>query len=488
MCTQSNHQLTPRISDNGGCHLDLRSFLRLLRDRWKMITAVALLAGVASGVLTWRMTPVYASSVTFFVSAQNSQSNPADAYQGNLLSQQEVQSFADLLTGTPLARRVIADLGLQESPGGIAASISARPIPQTVLLTATVTNRSPKQAQQVAAAVGTQFTKLVAQLERSQGKGSPALTVTVVAPAELPQSPVSPNRVRNVGLALGLGLLAGIAIAVAARSLDNTIKTVDDLSAVIEGKPVLGSIPFDPQFRKRPLMADDDPFSARVEAFRKLRMNLQFVDVDQPQKVVLVTSPLPEEGKSTTVCNLAVALAQAGSRVIVIEADLRRPRTVKYLGLPNGSGLTSVLLGQASEADVTQVWGDDLFKVISSGSLPPNPADLLGSRRMHELIERLRRGYEFVLIDAPPVLPFADAPTVAPLCDGAIVVVRHGRTRIDQVRRTIAALSAVDAPVLGSLLTMTPRGRSPEYGYAYYSDEGNVGGGKAAGKHGAAVR
>ena len=112
--------------------MDLRSFLRLLRDRWKVITAVALLAGVASGVLTWRMTPMYASSVTFYVSARNSQSSPADAYQGSLLSQQEVQSFADLLTGTALAQHVISDLGLQESPGEIAAGISAHPIAQTV--------------------------------------------------------------------------------------------------------------------------------------------------------------------------------------------------------------------------------------------------------------------------------------------------------------------------------------------------------------------
>jgi capsular exopolysaccharide synthesis family protein len=472
--------------------LDLRSFLRLMRDRWKVITAVALLAGVASGVLTWRMTPLYASSVTFYVSAQNSQSSPADAYQGSLLSQQEVQSFADLLTGPALPQHVISDLGLQESPGEVAAGISAHPIPQTVLLTATVTNRSPQQAQRIAAAVGAQFTKLVAQLERPQGNGSPAVAVTVVAAAGLPQSPVSPDRVRNVGLGLGLGLLAGIGIAVAARSLDNTIKTVDHLSAVTEGRPVLGSVPFDPQFRKRPLIADDDPFSARVEAFRKLRLNLQFVDVDHPQKVVLVTSPLPEEGKSTTVCNLAVALAQDGSRVIVIEADLRRPRTVRYLGLPEGSGLTSVLLGRASEADVTQAWGDDLFNVISSGPLPPNPATLLGSGRMRELIERLRRGYDYVLIDAPPVLPFADTPTVAPFCDGAIVVVRYGRTRIDQVRRTIAALTAVDSPILGSLLTMTPRGRSSEYGYAYYNaaghDDVKADGAGPAGQHGAAAR
>jgi capsular exopolysaccharide synthesis family protein len=450
-----------------GFYLNLRSSLRLLRDHWKLIIAVTLLAGAASAVLTWRMSPLYASSVTFYVSAQTTEINPADAYQGNLLSQQEVQSFAELLTGTPLAQAVIGDLGLQVTPAEITSEISAHPIPQTVLLTATVTDRSPQRAQQIASSVGVQFTRLVAKLEQPPGKGAPTVSVTVVAPAALPTSPVSPDRIRNVGLALGLGLLAGIAIAVAVRSLESTIKTVDQLSVITGGKPVLGSIPFDQAARKHPVVTDDDPFGARIEAFRKIRTNLQFIDVDHPQKVLLVTSALPEEGKSTTVCNLAVMLAQTGSRVLVMEADLRRPRTVSYLGLPNGGGLTAVLLGRSSAEEVTQVWGDDLFDVMSSGSLPPNPADLLGSRRMSELIERLRRSYDVILIDAPPVLPFADAPTVAPFCDGAILMARHGKTRMEHLRRTVEALKAVDAPILGSLLTMTPRARRDGYGYGY---------------------
>lgn len=447
--------------------MDLRNFLRLLQERWKLIVAVAILAAGASAALTARMTPMYASSVTFYVSAQTTTSNPANAYQGNLLSQQEVQSFAALLTGAPLAQSVIHDLGLRATPAQVAAEITARPIPQTVLLTATATDRSPRRAWRIADSVGTQFTKLIANLERPPGGNAPTVSVTVVTPAELPSSPVSPNALRNVSLALGLGLVAGIAIAAAARSLDNTVKTADQLSAVTDDKPVLGLIPFDPATRKHPLVPDDDLFGPRAEAFRKIRTNLQFIDVDRPHKVLLFTSCLPEEGKSSTVCNLAVMLAQSGSRVMLIEADLRRPRAVSYLGLPGGAGLTAVLLGQSSEQEVTQVWGDDLFAVLASGSLPPNPADLLGSQRMGELIERLRGDYDTVLIDAPPLLPFADVPATAPFCDGAVLVVRHGKTRADHVRRAADALRAVDVPILGSLLTMTPRDTHPEYRYGY---------------------
>jgi non-specific protein-tyrosine kinase len=447
--------------------VDLRSFIRLVRDRWKLITVVTLLAAGISAGLTARITPMYASSVTFFVSAQAKTIDPASAYQGSLLSEQQVQSFAQLLTGPALARSVIADLGLLATPAQIGAQISARPIPQTVLLTATVTDRSARQAWLIAGSVGRQFPGLIAALERPPTGGAPTVRVAVVASAALPASPVSPHAARNVALALALGLLAGIAIAAALRSLDNTIKTGAQLSSATNGKPVLGEIPFDPLARKRLLVADDDPFGPRVEAFRKVRTNLQFLDIDRPPQVLLFTSCLPEEGKSTTVCNLAIMLAQSGRRVMVVEADLRRPRAISYLGLPGGTGLTAVLLGETSEQEATQIWGDGLFAVLASGSLPPNPGDLLGSRRMAELMQRLRGDYDTILVDAPPLLPFADAAATATCCDGAILVVRYGKTRVDHVRRAAGALQAVDTPILGSLLSMTPRGTHPEYGYGY---------------------
>jgi capsular exopolysaccharide synthesis family protein len=204
-----------------------------------------------------------------------------------------------------------------------------------------------------------------------------------------------------------------------------------------------------------------------VEAFRKIRANLQFIDIDQPRKVLLFTSALPEEGKSSSACNLALMLAQSGSRVILVEADLRRPRAVSYLGLPGTIGMTDVLLGRCTEDEATQIWGDDLFAVLASGSLPPNPGDLLSSQQASQLIGRLRDRYDVVLVDAPPLLPFADAASIAPHCDGAILMVRYGRTRTEHIRRSIEALKAVDVPVLGSLLTMAPRAAYPEYGYGY---------------------
>ena len=365
--------------------MDLRNFVRLLRDYWLLIGFVVILAGACSAMLTSRMTREYSASVTFYVSAQAAASNdPIAAYEGALFSQQEVQSYVNLLTGPRLAQAVIDDLRLPMSASALSGEVSAHLIPQTVLLTATVTDTSPHRAQAIAQAVGSQFVKLVGSLERPPGKGPAMVRVTVVAPATVPVAPVSPQPARNISIAVGLGLLAGIGLAALRRSLDTTVKSADQLTTITGGKPVLGSVPADHTARKRPLIADAASFGPRAEAFRKLRTNLQFLDVDAPHKVLLVTSPLPQEGKSSITCNLAIALAQSGKRVIVVEADLRRPRTASYLGLPGGAGVTSILLGSAEINDAAQSWGDDLFTVLASGPAAPNPSELLGSRRMSQ--------------------------------------------------------------------------------------------------------
>ena len=451
----------------GGPAVDVRTFLQLLRSHWKLITAVTVLAGVASGALTARMTPRYASSVSFYVSAQANTTDPSMAYQGALLSQQAAQSYADLLTGPRLVDSVIRYLGLPMTQSQLTAEVSARSIPQTVLLTATVTDASARRAREIATAIGIRFVRLVSVLERPPGQKHATVRVTVVAPAILPTAPVSPNPVRNIGLAILLGLLIGIALAALRRSLDTTIKSTDQLAATTAGRPVIGAVPFDSAARKHPLVVGDGSHGRRLEAYRKIRTNLQFIDVDVPHKALLFTSCMVGEGKSSTVCNLAIMQAQVGKRVIVVEADLRRPRASGYLGLPSSIGVTDVLVGRVEANEAIQTWGENMFDVLASGPSPPSPSDLLGSQRMSQLIEQLRGQYDLVLIDAPPILPFADAVATGPACDGAILIVRYGKTRIAHLGQGIDALNAVGIPILGSVLSMTPARDHPEYGYGY---------------------
>jgi len=264
-----------------------------------------------------------------------------------------------------------------------------------------------------------------------------------------------------VGMALGVGA------AVLRETLDTTVKTQDDVAGVTEA-PTLGRIAYDPNAARRPLIIQDDPHSQRAEAFRQLRTNLQFVDIDKAPKSIVVTSSVPSEGKSTSCANLAISLAQAGLKVILVEGDLRRPQISDYMGIESSVGLTSVLIGRVDLADAIQPWGGDgrLF-VLPCGPIPPNPAELLGSQGMADLLKRLENSSDIVLIDTPPLLPVTDAAVLAALADGAMLVVRSGKTRREQVKAAASALSAVGARVLGVVLTMVTSRASDPNSYAY---------------------
>jgi len=268
-------------------------------------------------------------------------------------------------------------------------------------------------------------------------------------------------------LALGLlvGLVLGVGAALARNLLDVSIKSPEQLRR-LTSVPNLGSIAYDTTVRSRPLTVHEGPQSPRAEAFRQLRTNLRFLDVDSTHRVVALTSPMPDDGKTTTVLNLAAAIAAGGQRVLVIDADLRRPSAAGLLGLVGGIGLTSVLSGRLDAASAIQPWSEGA-DLMASGPIPPNPSELLASQHLRHVLDELRSYYDVVLIDTPPLLPVTDAAALAPLTDGMILVVRHHRTTTDQVRAAMDALEAARTPVLGTVLTMVPA-RGPQ-AYARYN-------------------
>jgi capsular exopolysaccharide synthesis family protein len=461
--------------------VELRSALRLLREQWELILVVTVLTTAVSGFFTWRETPQYASQVTLFVSAWGSAEDTADAYQGSLLSEQKVKSYTELLRGQHVMSQVVERLELDITPKQLSGKVTSSAIPDTSLLTATVHDPSPERAQQIADTVGEEFVKLVPRLESVKDGDRPPVKVTVVSPAEVPASPVSPKPLRNYVVAALLGLLLGFGLAVARRALDTTVKTAEQVEE-ISGAPSLGSVAFDAGATRSPLIAvaTHDP---RAEAFRRIRTNLQFADVDRSHQIILVTSAAPDEGKSVTACNLAIALAEADKRVLLLDGDLRRHSVAGYLGLPNGVGLTSVLLGQAGLEQASQSWGGQLLTVLTSGPVPPNPTTLLGSQRLRDLLAELRASYDLLIIDSPPVLPVADAAVLAAACDGAAVVVRHGKTQHEQLRTTMRTLRNAGVPILGTVMNRAPvrRGSYYAYGYGYgYGESGHTKPGYAA--------
>lgn len=444
--------------------MDLRDYVRVIRARWVVITAFTLASIALFALLTLRSTPQYASSARLFVST--AATDDAQALQGSSFSLQRVKSYADLLTGQVIARRVVAAMNLDESPAALAGQISASSNPETVILTITVTDPSPQRAKKLVDAVAAQFVTYVAELETPPGKDEATSKASVVDPGTLPGSPISPNPMRNLALGAVLGLLIGVGVAVLRDTFDNSIKTVRQLEQLVEA-PILGVISYDSQAVDTPLISELDTYAPRAEAFRVLRTNLQFIDPDIERKVFVITSSLPGEGKTTTAVNLALALAEGGENVALIEGDLRRPKVSEYLRLEGSVGLTTVLIGKLPLEEAIQTTAREGLAVLTSGSTPPNPAELLKSTSMTALIAALRGRFDIVLIDAPPLLPVTDGALLAAQADGALLVVRHGKTTSDQVSLAVDRLEAVGATPVGVIFNMTPAKGGDGYGYGY---------------------
>ena len=454
--------------------MDIRDYALVLRKRWRLIVLCTLLAVAASLLATLAATPIYQASAQLFVSTSTGvDSNVSGLNQGGQFAQQRVKSYADIVNSPAVTEAVIEELGLGISPRRLAGTIEATAPLDTVLINVDVTNADPRQAQRIANSVAEQFTTVASDLETPTGQQSSPVKVSVVRTADLPQGPVSPRTKLNIALGLLVGLAVGVGGAVLRETLDTSLKGADEIQQALD-LPTLGIIAYDPDAEKRPLIVHVDPQSTRAEAFRQLRTNLQFVDVDRKPRSIVVTSSVPSEGKTTTTCNLAIALTQAGLRVILVEADLRRPRLASYLGLEGAVGLTDALVGRTDLDDVLQPWGDGNLQVLASGPTPPNPSELLGSEQMGELLEALESRCDLVLLDAPPLLPVTDAAVLSAHASGAIVVVRSGSTTREQASRAVEILRAVDAHVYGVVINMVPtKGPGADkygyYGYGYAS-------------------
>lgn len=457
----------PALTQGEAGKLEIRDYLRILRRNWSIVIAFTLAGLLGAGAASVLVQPTYEADTQLFVSIQNSGS-VQDLAQGNTFSQARVQSYVKTV-GTPtVLQPVIDSLGLQVTPNELANQVSASTDINTVLITVSVSDKSPVQAAAIAQALADSLIEAVDNLERPRVGGSSPVRLSVVTPATAPIAPSAPNTKLNLALGTVLGLILGIATAVLRTTLDNRVRGEADVRRVTDAA-ILGGISFDLDATKKPLITQVAPQSPRAESFRQLRTNLQFAHVSHDSKTVLVTSSVPGEGKSTTATNLAIAIAQSGQTVALIDADLRRPMVSEYLGLERNAGLTTALVGDADINDLLQPWGDEGLFVLASGRIPPNPSELLGSTAMKELIARLELTFDAVIIDAPPLLPVTDAAVLAQHVGGVVVVVGSQKLRFGDLEKSLAALAMVDADVLGIVMNRLPSKGPDAYAYSYQS-------------------
>ncbi len=452
--------------------MQYQDYLRTLRRGWRLIVASVVVCLLIGGLMIARAQPTYSATAELFV-APGSGPSTTQLVQGSAFFADRVKTYAQIVDSTVVLEPVVKELGLHMSSRALAAHVSATAPIDTVLLRIHVTDTDPEQAAAVANAVAKRFQTVATDLETVKGsKDDPVVRVTIVQPATVPSVPISPNRKLILLLAGMIGLAIGFAIAVFREALNNRVRSEANLRAITD-MPVVGKIPQKARDDSI-LLAGEASHGFRAEAFRQLRTNLQYLDVSDEHHTFVITSALPSEGKTVTAANLALTIADAGMSVCLVEADLRRPRLSRLLDLEPEIGLTSIIIGTITAEAAAQRWGGTGVDVIAAGYLPPNPSELLSSQRMTELLDELKRKYDFVILDTPPLLAVTDAAILARSCGGAIMVVstkgRHTVTR-EQLLESFENLETAGTKVLGVVLNRLPT-KGPdaialsEYGYA----------------------
>ncbi|MER8225306.1 polysaccharide biosynthesis tyrosine autokinase [Streptomyces sp. NPDC094143] len=470
--------------------MDLQGFLKALARRWPTVLVCLVLAVGAALAVTSVSTPVYEARTQLFVATRTGE-NTIDLNEGQTFSQARVQSYAEIVKTRQVTAPVVKQLRLRTTPEQLASRITAGVPLKTVLIDITVRDTSPRRAARIANAVAKRFSSVVEQLEtpkqpvpsvlsKTGDKAEDDAPVPPVSPVSLgvteeavaPTSPTSPRPLMNLAAGVVGGLLLAAGLVALRETLDTTFKTSEALGAFL-ALPGLGTIPYDRNAPRQPLVSADG-HSKRAEAFRKLRTNLQFSQVDDPPRIIVVTSSVPGEGKSNIAMNLARSLAETGVSTCLVDGDLRRPCVASAFGLVQDGGLTTVLIGQARVEDVMQQVAGGL-SVLASGAVPPNPAELLASARMEEVLRELADMYDIVIVDTAPLLPVADTVGLASISQGALLVVRAGRTNRDQVRTARESLERVGARVLGTVFSMAPVPKGGCYGsYGAYGQYGEL--------------
>lgn len=511
--------------------MNLRDFWRTLTRR-SWVIAVALVATVAPAIgLALLQEPVYEASARMLLQTTTTSSIFGDSVQTNT-NDNFVNNEIQVVEGEVVFQRVKSDLGLTEDPPHATGAAfgntdvvvvtvrSGDPVTAAALANAYVdayinTKRSQAIASLVAAGeelqakitdLGDQITALDTQINASpddddttaqaqrrvlvdqqalfkqridQSQVDAALTgggAQLVRPAEEPTDPSEPNPVRTALLAIAVGVLLGVAAAFVLDFIDDSVRDSAELTKIGNGLPILALVPAATAPDKRPI-AMSKPNDVSVEGYRTLRTNLQFMGAEKLMQVFEVTSSLPGEGKTTTAANLAVVLSQAGASVVLIDADLRKPRVHQVFDIQEREGLTDALVGAEYGLIVRKI--DENLCVITAGALQPNPSEMLGSQRMRGVIEELKLRFDYVIIDSAPVVAINDSVSLSRHVDAVILVTQLGRTKAPQVAEAVRLLEQVSAPLIGFVVNRAKAselagGTGYGYGYGYeYTSTGH---------------
>lgn len=509
---------------------ELRRYALLFWQWAWLLVLSTVIFGAAAFFISKNTTPVYQASTSVLIN--EAPANKTTDYTSIVTSERLAQTYAQLMLKTPVIEAVIDRLGIQREPDELKQEIQVQTTNDTQLIEIKVEDTNPTIAGAIAntlvevfiennqalqasryattkSSLETQLARLDEQINQTSGnianldpagelterdrlettlaqyqqtyasllqsyeqvrvaEAQSTSNVVQVEPAVAPEFPIRPRVLLNTVLAAFIGFALSLGGVLLIDIFDDSLRNPEDITRQL-GLPILGLIIRHDTNSFKPISILE-PRSPVVEAFRSLRTSLQFASVDSPLRTLLITSPSPGEGKSTISTNLAIVLAQSGRSVILFDADLRRPRIHKVLGIPNRTGLTNLFVDDEVDlSKVIQPGGVDHFNVVTTGILPPNPAELMGSEKMVRIIAGAKENADVVVIDSPPVLAVTDSVSLAPKVDGVLLIIKPGVTNMAAARQSVEQLRRVGAKLLGVVLNEVDISRSK---YAYYQYKG----------------
>lgn len=445
-----------------------RILAALVRMWWVLLLAAAVGGLLAYGYASTRA-PIFQSTASMWFSMRSGTSG-SDINQGSAYTQNQMLSFAQLAMSAAVLDRVRDDVDSDLTNAQI-RNMTTVSIPQnTVILDVTAGSTDAAFAAELANSIAENMAVVVDELAPKDEAGATTVVADVIEPATRAAFQSSPNKQRDAVLGAFAGFLIAV-LAIALWTLLDTRVRSEHVLRTITKLPVLGAIPLRKEKSRRPVVASD-PNGTSAEAYRRVRSTLRFAAVEHQIAAIAVTSSIPGEGKTSTAVNLALAYAEAGLRVLLVDADLRRPMVAETLGLENAVGLTTMLVGSADFEDARIRWSHTSLWVLPAGEVPPNPAELLASARMREVLGEMRRQCDVMVVDTAPLLSVSDATIIAQNVDTTIVVADVTRVRIGQMSRALDALENARAQVAGILLSRVKRQRGDDYNYYYYGPSG----------------
>lgn len=444
--------------------IDIKELLTFVKEKLWIIAIVFVCSIITTIVYTKNIKkPTYTSSTTYVLISDSEDENGITTSEVTL-NEKLIATYTEIIKSRNIMQKVITTLELEdEKPASLAKHVSVEQISTSSMIRITVTYKDPELAQKIAYRIGREFSKEIQSLYKMNN-------ISMIDEPLTPDAPSNASNTKAIVVINGGGIIAALMIIFLIFYFDNTVKT----SEQVEDKtklPVLGSIPSvsKKNEKERDLIVHNNPKSPISEGIRTIRTNLQFSSMGKNVNKIMVTSSMPEEGKSFTSANLAIAFAQDGHKVLIIDCDMRKGRMHRIFEMSNGKGLSNLLIDDVEKNYKKYIKETKIenLSLLPSGMVPPNPSELLNSDANKELIEILEREYDYIIFDCVPINGLPDSLIMANYVNKAIVVCASKITPTDLLKKTVSSLQNVDADIAGIVINKTNENYDKYYGHYY---------------------